>query len=113
MTTVNGTTRAKSGRLRVKKRDKSGREYIGQNETIVSAGMFSSREMEKELQKAADEATEEVVGIEMDHYAPGEAPISAAPTRVDNETSAWAFSDGTATWPPRDAHTVNSRRAHG
>jgi hypothetical protein len=75
-----GLTRAKSGRLRVKKRDKSGREYVGQNEVVVSAGMHSAREMERELQQAADESSEEVVDTQVEVYSPRETPAIETPT---------------------------------
>jgi hypothetical protein len=84
-----GTTRAKSGRLRVKKRDKAGREYLGQNEVIVSAGMYSAREMERELQRAADESSEPVVDLEVDAYSSREVPAIETPTRVLSSQTQW------------------------
>lgn len=84
-----GTTRARSGRLRVKKRDKAGREYLGQNEVIVSAGMYSAREMERELQRAADESGEPVVDLEVDAYSSGEVPLIETPTRVLSSQTQW------------------------
>lgn len=111
--TVNGTTRARSGRLLVKKTDQAGREYVGQNETIISGGMFSSAEMERELQRAADESSEEVVDMRIDHFDRHEAlPMSdVSPSRAESPDDQWGFASGTATWPPReDGLTANTRR---
>ena len=71
---AHGTTRAKSGRLKVRKKDKSGRSYIGQDEVTVSAGIYSAKEMEQELQRAADETDGEVVDAEVETYEPGVNP---------------------------------------
>jgi hypothetical protein len=94
-----GLTRAKSGRLRVKKRDKAGREYIGQNEVVVSAGMHSAREMERELQRAADESSEEVIGTEVDVYSPRETPAIETPTRLHGSQTQWGGFQA-ASWLP-------------
>lgn len=94
-----GTTRARSGRLRVKKRDKAGREYLGQNEVIVSAGMYSAREMERELQRAADESGEPVVDLEVDAYSAHEVPAIETPTRVLSSQTQWGGFQGAGFLP--------------
>ena len=94
-----GLTRAKSGRLRVKKRDKRGREYIGQNEVVISDGMHSAREMERELQHAVDEATEEVVDLEVDVYGSRETPAIETPTRIHGSQKQWSGFQA-ASWLP-------------
>jgi hypothetical protein len=109
-----GTTRAKAGRLRVKKRDKAGREYLGQNEVIVSAGMYSAREMERELQRAADESAEPVVDLEVETYSSREVPAVETPTRVVSSQAQWGGFGG-ATFLPESPllRRMTARRERG
>lgn len=97
-----GNTRAKAGRLHVKKRDKAGREYVGTNEVIPSFGLHSGVEMEQELQKAADESTEEVVSASLETYNSRETPPHESdPLRGSTRShQQWGGFRGTATWPP-------------
>lgn len=72
-----GATRAKRAYLKVRKRNKYGKPYVGQNEVVVSHGMFSAKEAHRELQKAADEASaegQEVVDAVIEGYDRGENP---------------------------------------
>lgn len=105
-----GLTRAKSGRLRVKKRDKSGREYIGQNEVVISDGMHSAREMERELQHAADESREEVVGLQVDVYGSRETPTIETPTRIHGSQTQWSGFQSAA-WLPESPALRRMNRA--
>lgn len=110
-----GDTRAKSGRLRVKKRDKAGREYVGQNEVIPSFGLHSAKEMERELQLAADESSEEVVDAELVPYDSRDTPAwQSDPLRGSTRShTQWGGFRGTATWPPESARTVNDPSQEG
>ncbi len=105
-----GTTRAKSGRLLVKKTDKSGREYVGQNEVIPSFGLHSAKEMEQQLQLAADESQDEVVATELKTYNSRETPpVESDPLRGSTRShTQWGGFRGTASWPPESTRTANS-----
>ena len=96
-----GTTRAKSGRLLVKKTDKAGRKYVGQNEVIPSFGLHSTREMERELQRAADESADEVIATEMKTYNSRETPaFESDPLRGSTRShTQWGGFQG-ASWLP-------------
>ena len=106
------SVRARSGLLRVKKHDKAGREYLGQNEIVMSPGMFSAKEMERELQQAADESVEEVVGTEVNTYGNREAPeMESNPRRSTVTHTQWAGFRGSV-WLPESplVSNIESRR---
>lgn len=110
-----GLARAKRAYLRVEKRDKYGRKYVGQNDVIVSHGMFSAREAERELQKAADSSTERVVDMAVETYGPRENPeMHGTPRRGDRQNAVFGGFGGAA-WPPESPtlRRIASRREEG
>lgn len=94
---VNGSQRAKRAYLAVEKTDKYGKRYVGQNELVVSHGLFSAREAERELQRAADSSEEKVVGAVVDTYGKGNPEIAGNPRRGTDATL-WGFQ--AASWLP-------------
>lgn len=100
------TVRARSGRLLVRKHDKAGRAYIGQDECVVSQGMFSAREMEKQLMEAADESDADVVDAQIDVYGSRETPgFESNPRRSERTHTQFGGFRGTASWPPETNQT--------
>lgn len=110
-----GSARAKRAYLRVEKRDKYGRKYVGQNDVIVSHGMFSAREAERELQKAADTSTERVVGMAIETYGPRENPeMHGNPRRGDSTGTTFGGFQGVSWLPESPAlRRIASRREEG
>lgn len=97
-----GTVRARKAFTKVEKRDKYGKPYVGIGETIISAGMFSAKEAERELQKSVDEAEargERVVDAVVDTYGPRENPdVMGNPRRASGGLGVWGFEG--ASWLP-------------
>lgn len=92
--------RAKRALLKVRKRNKYGKEYIGQNEVIAGAGMFSAKEAEAELMRAADEADEPVVDAVVETYGSREVPdFEGNPRRSTASHVQWGGFQG-AGWLP-------------
>ena len=92
-----GQQRANRAWLAVEKRDKAGKRYVGQNEIIISRGMFSAREAERELQRAADSSEEKVVDMKVETYGKGNPEMGGNPRR-GSETTLWGFQ--AASWLP-------------
>lgn len=98
---------AKRAVVKVRKQDKYGKPYIGQQDAIVSQGIMTAKTAEKEAQLAADEARkggEDVVGIEVETYDSNSShnpPAAWAPLmdRVSSEGSFAGFS-GPGAFPP-------------
>lgn len=99
---TSGVVRARKAYTKVEKRDKYGKPYVGVGETIISAGMFSAREAERELQYAVDEAEsrgERVVDAVVDTYGSREVPaIESNPRRSSGGAGVWGFE--AASWLP-------------
>ena len=108
------TVRARSGHLMVRKHDKAGRAYIGQDECVVSRGMFSAKEIEKQLMQAADESEADVVGAHIDVYGDRETPeMEGNPRRSERTHTQFSGFYGTATWPPRVNQTRREQAPSG
>lgn len=94
-----GVVRARSAFTKVVKHDKYGKPYVGVGETIVSRGMFSAREAERELQKSVDAAEargEQVVDAVVDVYGSRENPeIAGNPRRATGGAGFWGFEAAT------------------
>ena len=90
-----GVVRAKKAFTKVEKRDKYGKPYVGIGETIISAGMFSAKEAERELQHSVDEAEargERVVDVVVDTYDSRENPeVMGNPRRATGGAGVWSF----------------------
>lgn len=115
MPAIPGGSRAKRAYLRVEKTDITGRKYIGQNEVIPSFGMFSAREAERELQKAADSSEEKVVDWSVEPYHAREVPeMYGNPRRSSVTGTQWSGFYG-STWPPESPtiRNINARREKG
>lgn len=97
MAAIPGQSRASRAWLAVEKRDKMGRRYVGQNEIIISRGMFSAKEAERELQRAADSSTEKVVDMKVETYGKANPEMAGNPRR-GTETTQWGFQ--AASWLP-------------
>jgi len=94
-----GAVRARKAFTKVIKHDKYGKPYVGVGETIVSRGMFSAREAERELQKSVDAAEsrgERVVDAVVDVYGSRENPeIAGNPRRSTGGAGVWGFEAAT------------------
>lgn len=113
MVAINGASRAKRSYLQVEKTDSSGRKYIGQNELVISHGMFSAREAERELQKAADSSDERVVGWNVETYSNRENPeIAGNPRRGDASGEVFGGWYSNPAWPPESPmiQAIEARR---
>lgn len=104
--------RAKRAYLKVEKHDKFGRPYIGQDDVIAGAGMFSAKEAEIALQHAADNSTARVVDAGLEVYTSREiAPFEGNPRRLNpTETVFGGFQN--ASWLPESPRVkaINARR---
>lgn len=74
--TVISSAQAKRASLRVEKTDKAGRKYIGRNQVVISAGMLTVKEAERELMSSIGESSERVVDIDIETYGSRESPES-------------------------------------
>ena len=72
-------TRAKVGYFATKRIDKGGRLVDAKQDIVVSAGAFSTKEMEKEMLRIADDTGSDPNKIRIESYKHGEAPIEANP----------------------------------
>lgn len=107
-----GTARAKRAHLLVEKHDKLGRKYVGQNEVVIAHGLLSAREAQRELDRAADESTERVVGQRVETYGDREvAEMDGNPRRSTVSGQQWGGYYGAA-WPPESPtlRRINARR---
>ncbi len=105
--------------LKVRKRDKIGRPYIGQQDVLVSSGILDVKSAERDLQLAADEATrlgEDVVGVELVTYDSHETPPAAWEPLLDHPSQERVFAGfyGPGAFPPespriRDYETRRKR----
>ncbi|MCR4376073.1 MAG: hypothetical protein NUW22_14615 [Acidobacteria bacterium] len=104
-----GIQRAKRAYLAVEKIDKAGRPYIGQDEIVVSHGLYSAREAERELQRAADSAEGKVVDTVVETYGRENPEIAGNPRRGTDSTM-WGFRG--AGWLPESPRiaAINARR---
>lgn len=104
--------RAKGAHVKVRKRDKYGKPYVGTGEIIVSRGMFSAKEAERELQKAVDSHLsrgDEVVDAVVDVYDRHETPdITSNPRRATGGLGIWGFEG--ASWLP-ESPEIRRRQA--
>lgn len=104
-----GAQRAKRAYLAVEKRDKAGNRFVGQNEIVVAHGLFSAREAERELQRAADRSEETVVDAVVETYG-RESPEIAGNPRRGTDATMWGFRE--AVWLPDSPRirAINARR---
>lgn len=79
MAEVNIPLRAKSGYIAVKRRDKSGRVVDAKDHVVVSEGMFTAAEMEREMIRVAEQVGADESQIRVEYYEPGQAPIEVNP----------------------------------
>lgn len=104
--------RAKSAHVKVIKHDKYGKPYVGIGEQIVSSGLFSAKEAERELQKVVDDSAargETVVDAVVETYGHREVPpIEGNPRRATGGTGVWGFEG--ASWLP-ESPEIRRRQA--
>jgi hypothetical protein len=79
MTEIVHETRAKSGWIEVKRKDKGGRTVKARDEMITSQGMMTAKEMERELETICEEKGYSTDQIRMETFQHGDAPIEANP----------------------------------
>lgn len=90
-----GVQRAKRAYLAVEKHDKYGKRYVGQNEIVLSHGMYSAAEADRELQRAADESAEPVVDARVETYGPREvAEMDGNPNVGGQSQTQWGGFQG-------------------
>lgn len=71
--------RAKVGYIEVKRRDKGGRVVKARDHVLTSQGLFSAKELEKEMINIAKEVGASEDQIRIETYNLGEAPIEVNP----------------------------------
>ena len=79
MTEIIKETRAKSGYFETERIDKSGRLVKARQDVVVSAGSFSSKEMEKTMLQIAKDTGSDPNKIRIEAYKNGESPMEVNP----------------------------------
>lgn len=79
MTEINIPTRAKGGYIEVERQDKGGRTVKARDHNIASVGMFSTKELVKELEQVCDDYGYSYDQIRIQPYENGQSPIEANP----------------------------------
>lgn len=79
MPEISPGVRARSGYIETKRVDKGGRVHKAKTHQVVSQGMFSAKEMEKEMQRIAADVGASEDQIRIETYRNGEAPIESNP----------------------------------
>jgi hypothetical protein len=79
--------RAKNGYLMTKRRRKDGSVVAAKDHMVASQGMFSAKEMEREMRHVADDVGASYDQIRIETYQHGEAPIEANPRHRGIEPS--------------------------
>lgn len=79
MTEISMGVRAKVGYIETRRKDKTGRVVKARDHVVSSQGMFSAKEIEKEMQQVAKEVGASEDQIRIETYRHGDSPLEVNP----------------------------------
>ena len=79
MTEIIKPTRGKVGYIETRRRDNGGRVVKARDHVVVSKGMFSTKELEREMVEVAKSVGADESQIRIEAYQDGKAPMEANP----------------------------------